>query len=154
MRPGIERFDGDRVVFADGSELRADAVIDASGYEPRFPFLAADLAGDLRYEHMPLAHGVAHPRVDGLFFVGAVVGQGALLPLFEAQANYIAAVLAGAAALPLHGRARLIEEESRRTAKDFGRPHVVWRDRQRYIMRLERLAGGRARGRASRARAA
>ena len=150
VRPGIERFEGDRVVFADGSELRADAVIEACGYEPDFSFLPGPLARGWGYEHMPLVRGVAHPDADGLFFVGFVVGQGALLPLFEAQAAYIAAVLAGDVALPLHDRRRLLEEESRRTAKDFTRPFGVWRDRQRYIMWLERLATDRA----SRARAA
>lgn len=153
VKPGIERFEDDRVVFADGSAQRADAVISACGFEPDFSPLPDDLCGGYGYEHMPLVRGVAHPDVDGLFFVGFVVGQGALLPLFEAQARYVAAVLAGDVALPLHERRRLLEEESRQTARDFTRPFGVWRDRQRYIMWLERLAGGEARDPASRARA-
>lgn len=150
VRPGIECFDGERVAFADGSELRADAVISACGYEPDFSPLPDELVGGYGYEHLPLVRGVAHADVDGLFFVGFVVGQGALLPVFEAQARYVAAVLAGDVALPLRERRRLVEEESRQTARDFTRPYGVWRDRLRYIMWLERLA----RGRASRARAA
>jgi dimethylaniline monooxygenase (N-oxide forming) len=150
VRPGIERLDGDRVVFADGGELRADAVIDACGYEPDLSPLPGELVGGYGYEHMPLVRGVAHVDAGGLFFVGFVAGQGAQLPLFEAQARYVAAVIAGDAPLPLQERRRLLEEESRQTARDFTRPFAVWRDRQRYIMELERLA----RGPASRARAA
>ena len=151
-RPGIERYDGDRVVFADGSAIRADAVISACGFEPDFSPLPDDLVGGYGYEHMPLVRGVAHPDAEGLFFVGYVVGQGALLPVFEAQGRYVAAAIAGGADLPPAGPARhaLLEEESRQTARDFTRPFSVWRDRLRYIMWLERLA----RGRASRARAA
>jgi len=153
-RPGIERYDGDQVVFADGSAQRADAVIEACGFEPDFSIFPGELVEGYGYEHMPLVRGVAHADVDGLFFVGFVVGQGALLPLFEAQARLVAAVIAGDVPLPLHERRRLLEEESRQIAKEFTRPFAVWRDRQRYILWLERLAGGRARGRASRARAA
>ncbi len=155
-RPGIDRFDGERVVFADGSTLRADAVIAASGYDPDFSPLPPELVGGWGYEHMPLVRGVAHPDADGLFFVGFIVGAGALLPMFEAQSRWLAAVLAGDVGLPPPGAARhaLLAEESRRTERDFGRPFTYWRDRVRYLMWLEREARGRARGRASRARAA
>lgn len=154
-RPGIERFDGDRVVFTDGSAARADAVIDACGFEPDLSPLPESLVGGYGYEHMPLVRGVAHPDADGLFFVGFIVGQGALLPLFEAQARWAAGVLAGDVPLPPAGPARhaVLEKESKRTARDFTRPFAVWRDRQRYILEMEREVR-RATGRASRARAA
>lgn len=151
-RPGIERFDGERVVFADGSATRADAVIGAWGFEPDLSPLPDDLVGSYGYDHMPLVRGVAHPDAGGLFLIGFVVGQGALLPIFEAQARWMAGTLAGDVELPPPGPGRqaLLEEEARSTERDFGRPFTVWRDRQRYIMWLE----SEARGRASRARAA
>ncbi|HEX8085100.1 MAG TPA: NAD(P)-binding domain-containing protein [Solirubrobacteraceae bacterium] len=155
VRPGIERFDGDRVVFADGSALRADAVIEATGYEPDLGFLG-DLAAGYGYRYMPLYRGVAHPSARGLFFVGLVVGQGALLPVFEAQARWAAAVLDGALPWPAPEQLeRDLAEERRQNQREFGAPFTIWRDRLRYVMWLEReVARARAvRGPASAARA-
>jgi dimethylaniline monooxygenase (N-oxide forming) len=139
IRPGIERFDGGRVIFADGSARRADAVLFAIGYDPAFDFLPAELVAGFSEEHAPLIRGVAHPEVDALFFIGTTVGPGALLPMFEAQAAWAAAVLGGDIAWPpLAVRRRMLADEAREIQRDFGRPHTVWRDRQRYIMAMER----------------
>ncbi|HEV2812106.1 MAG TPA: NAD(P)/FAD-dependent oxidoreductase [Solirubrobacteraceae bacterium] len=151
LRPGIERYDGDKVVFTGGAVLRADTVIEATGYDPDLAFLPDGLVAGFGPRYMPLYKGVAHPGARGLFFIGLVVGQGALLPLFEAQANWAAAVLAGEIPWPESERlAAELAEERRRNQRDFGAPYTLWRDRQRYIMAMEREV---ARGRASRARA-
>ena len=42
-RPRITRLAGDRVVFSDGSETLADAVIFATGYRINFPALPEEL---------------------------------------------------------------------------------------------------------------
>ena len=42
-RPAIERLDGDRVVFVDGTSAPADLIIWATGYKVSFPFLKPDL---------------------------------------------------------------------------------------------------------------
>lgn len=139
IRPGIERFDGDRVLFSDGSATQADAVLFAIGYDPAFGFLPADLVSGFGEEYAPLLRGVAHPDADGLFFVGLIVGAGALLPMFEVQAAWAAALLAGDIAWPPPAeRRRMLAEEARAIERDFGRPHTVWRDRQRYIVAMER----------------
>jgi dimethylaniline monooxygenase (N-oxide forming) len=152
IRPAIERFDGDRVVFTDGSERAAGAVIFAIGYDPALDFLPDELVGGFGEDYAPLLRGVAHPETDGLFFVGAAVGAGALLPMFEVQAAWTAAVLAGDIPWPaLEERRAMLAEEAREIERDFGRPHTVWRDRMRYVMAMEREV---ARARASRARAA
>jgi hypothetical protein len=147
IRPGIERFDGETVVFADGSAQRADAVIHASGYVPDLSFLPAKLS-DLREEHAPLLRGVAHLDAAGLFFVGFVLGHGALLPMLEAQAAWAAAVLAGDVTLPSPSeRRRMLSEEAEGIERDFGRPHSIFRDRVRYIAALRRevrASAGRA----------
>jgi putative flavoprotein involved in K+ transport len=44
MKPGIERFDGPQVVFADGSTCAPDVVICATGYRPGLEQLAGQLA--------------------------------------------------------------------------------------------------------------
>ena len=146
IRPGIERFDGEEVVFANGSRRRADAVILASGYVPDLSFLPASLVEGFGEDHLPLLRGVAHPQADGLLFVGFAVAPGALLPMFEVQAAWAAAVIAGDVTLPAAAdRARALAEEGRAVERDFGRPLAAWRDRQRYIMAMEReLARARA----------
>jgi hypothetical protein len=88
---------------------------------------------------MPLFKGVAHRDADNLFFVGLVVGPGALLPIMEAQSNWIAAALAGDLPYPSSAeRAAGVEQDIPRNRRDFSRPYTAWRDRQRYIMGLER----------------
>ena len=151
VKPGIERFEGDRVVFADGSSSRADAVITCSGFDPGLDYLPDDLVGGYDVHHMPLYKGVAHRDVDRLFFVGLVIGPGALLPVMEAQANWIAAALAGEIPYPSPAeRAAGVAADVPRNVRDFSRPHTAWRDRQRYVMELERAV----RRPVSRARAA
>ena len=143
LRPGLERFDGDRVVFADGTSVRADTVITASGYDPEFSFLPDELVEGYDVHYMPLYRGVAHREADNLFFVGIVFGPGALLPIMEAQANWIAATLAGDLPYPSPPeRAAGVEADVPRNIRDFSRPYTAWRDRQRYIMSLEREVRG------------
>ena len=42
-KPDVARFDGDEVVFTDGSRERIDLVISATGYQHAVPFLGADI---------------------------------------------------------------------------------------------------------------
>lgn len=142
IRPRIARLDGETVHFADGSSARADALIEATGYDTRFPHLPDDLAGGMSEHHMPLYRGVLHPRARGLYFVAAAAGAGALLPVAEAQARWIAAHLDGA--LRIDDLGRRYRQEGRKLKRQFGRPRTVWRDRQAYVMQLEREVRARA----------
>ncbi|MET3961129.1 cation diffusion facilitator CzcD-associated flavoprotein CzcO [Marmoricola sp. OAE513] len=45
VRPDIDRFDGDEVVFADGSRTAYDLVVLATGYALHYPFVDAGLLG-------------------------------------------------------------------------------------------------------------
>ena len=98
-KPGIERFDGDRVVFTDGSVEQADLVVWATGYRVSIPFLGEEwLGGDP--EAMPLYKRVFHLEDPTLTFVGLMQSTGAALPVVEAQAKLVAAHLSGRYALP------------------------------------------------------
>jgi dimethylaniline monooxygenase (N-oxide forming) len=99
VRPGIERFEGPEVVFADGSRLRADSVIFATGYARDFPFLSPELqpwigpdAGLYRLVFPP-----DHPTLP---FIGVCRVHGPILPIVEMQARWAARVLTGAVSLP------------------------------------------------------
>jgi cation diffusion facilitator CzcD-associated flavoprotein CzcO len=100
VKPNIERFAGGRAVrFADGSEEEIDLVVYCTGYRIEFPFLAEDVfvAPDNR---MPLYERVVSVENPGLYFIGFIQPLGPIMPIAEAQAEWIADLLAGRAALP------------------------------------------------------
>lgn len=98
-RPGIERFEGDRVRFTDGSVDEVDLVVWATGYRASMPFLAEGLTGP-DPEEMLLFQRLFHPDDPSLTFVGLFQSTGAALPVMEAQAKLLAAHVAGRYALP------------------------------------------------------
>lgn len=137
--PVIERR-GDHLVTANGEKLPAQAILYGTGYRADFPFLppAVDPPALYRAE---LYRGVASPVTDGLFFIGLVYAFGGLIPVFEAQANWVAAVLAGQLSLPSREVMReSIRRDAQVRARDFdGTLDVIW-DRVPYMRALEREA--------------
>jgi cation diffusion facilitator CzcD-associated flavoprotein CzcO len=100
VKPNIDRFAGDRAVrFADGSEEEIDLVVYCTGYRIEFPFLAEDVFV-ARDNRMPLYERVVSVENPGLYFIGFIQPLGPIMPLAEAQAEWIAELLAGRAALP------------------------------------------------------
>ncbi len=99
-KPNIDRFAGGRAVrFVDGSEEEIDLVVYCTGYEMSFPFLDEKvfIARDNR---MPLYKRVVSVENPGLYFVGFIQPLGAIMPIAEAQSEWIADLLRGKAALP------------------------------------------------------
>ncbi len=94
VRPGINHFDGSRVVFGDGSHTEADVIVYATGYQLHFPFISKDILGGDATE-LSLYQRIAHPRHKGLFFVGFSRAMCSLWPLAEQQSRWIAALLNG-----------------------------------------------------------
>jgi hypothetical protein len=95
----VAELRGDRVLLADGTERVADALLYGTGYRAAFDFLPFEADAPTN-EHAPLYRGVMSLAVPGLFFVGIVFGHGALIPVMEAQANWMADVVAGRLGLP------------------------------------------------------
>jgi dimethylaniline monooxygenase (N-oxide forming) len=119
VRPGIERLDGDRVRFADGSEEEFDALVYATGYRIRLSFLAPELLA-AQGRRLPLYRRIVPPGLDGLFLAGFVDAPSGLLPIVEAQGDWIAAVLEGRLALPgAPAMLRAIERSERRSRLRF-----------------------------------
>lgn len=107
IKPDVRELQGDHVLFTDGAREPFDALILATGYEARFPFLdpAIFSAGD---RDVRLYRRIVAPAVPGLYFIGLVQPIGPTIPLVEVQARWIAAALAGAVRLP--DRARMEAE--------------------------------------------
>jgi dimethylaniline monooxygenase (N-oxide forming) len=139
VRPAIERLNGDRVLFVDGSEERVDHVLYATGYRICLPFLPSSLVSADGRE-LPLYRRIVPPQTEGLFFAGFVDTPGGLLPVVEAQGEWIAAVLTGQLRLlPQTRMRRAIERAERRTRQRFPKesPHSIRCDPHAYRRLLE-----------------
>jgi indole-3-pyruvate monooxygenase len=88
VRPGVERFTAEGVVFADGSTAAFDAVVLATGYTPGLEFLLAGTVPDGRAQALPRAGREARP---GLFFCGFDVAVTGMLRQIGIEAEHIAA---------------------------------------------------------------
>ena len=99
VKPNIERFEGSRVCFTDGTSVEADVVVYSTGYKVSFPFLD-DTVVRAEDNHVDLYRRVVAPDHPGLYFVGLIQPLGAVMPLAEAQAHWVADLIAGDVTLP------------------------------------------------------
>ncbi|WP_326536746.1 flavin-containing monooxygenase [Pseudorhodoferax sp.] len=113
MKPNVRALQGTQVQFDDGSVEAVDAVILATGYRTRFPFLSPDLF-QVTDEVPALYRRMAPPQLPGLYLLGLVQPVGPTIPLVEVQARWLAALLGGAMRLP--GPATMAREIDRHTA--------------------------------------
>jgi thioredoxin reductase len=141
VKPNIERFAGGRTVrFVDGSEEEIDLVVYCTGYKVTFPFFDPKVfsAPDNR---MPLFRRVVSVERPGLYFVGFIQPLGPIMPLAEAQAEWIADLLTNRATLPTAGEMkREIASEERKQAKRFvaSKRHTVEVDFHPYLREIRR----------------
>jgi cation diffusion facilitator CzcD-associated flavoprotein CzcO len=98
-KPNIERLEGDRVRFADGTVEQIDRIVYCTGYNITFPFLDDDIVR-VEDNHVRLYKRVVPPGIDGLFFIGLLQPLGAIMPLAEAQSEWVADLFEGKAKLP------------------------------------------------------
>jgi cation diffusion facilitator CzcD-associated flavoprotein CzcO len=98
-KPAIDAFDGDRVVFTDGTAEEADAVVYCTGFRMSFPFLPAGCPG-AEGGAVELYRRVVAPDRPGLYFLGLIRPHGSITRLVEAQARWVARLVAGEVSLP------------------------------------------------------
>jgi hypothetical protein len=122
----------------------------ATGYRLAFPFLSPELIGDTADNRMPLFRRVVHPELPNLYFIGLLQPLGAIMPLAEAQSEWIADVLQGKAALPsAEEMRRAIERDDQRMRKRYVRSprHTIQVDFYPYLRAVAReRRRGRGRG--------
>jgi cation diffusion facilitator CzcD-associated flavoprotein CzcO len=86
----IDHFDADDVVLADGTRLRPDAVVAATGYRRGLEAMVGHL-GVLGPDGIPLHHdGTEHPAAPRMYFCGFWTTNGGQLRLMPGQARRIA----------------------------------------------------------------
>jgi dimethylaniline monooxygenase (N-oxide forming) len=141
VKPNIERFSGGRSVrFIDGSEEEIDLVVYCTGYKITFPFFDPKVvsAPDNR---LPLYRRVVSVERPGLYFIGFIQPLGPIMPLAEAQCEWVADLLCDRATLPSSGEMkREIAREERKQARRFvaSKRHTVEVDFHPYLREIRR----------------
>ena len=92
-KPGIERFDGDEVVFTDGTRESVDLVVFATGYDMSIPYLPGDYLPWQGGRPRMYLNAFARER-EGLFGVSYIEVNSSAYTLFDHIANLIASHLA------------------------------------------------------------
>ena len=146
-KPNIARLHAREVEFDDGTRVPADVVIYCTGYKITFPFLDEDLisAPDNRIE---LFWRVFEPSIPNVAFIGLLQPLGAIMPLAEAQGQWVAAYLRGEYRLPSGDemRAHIAKDmEAMRKRYVSSKRHTIQVDFDEYLWRLgtEREEGAR-----------
>jgi dimethylaniline monooxygenase (N-oxide forming) len=99
VRPNIDRFEGSKIFFTDGTSGEYDVVVYCTGYKVSFPFLD-DTVVRAEDNHIDLYRRVVDPEHPGLYFLGLIQPLGAIMPLAEAQAHWVADLVTGVGRLP------------------------------------------------------
>jgi dimethylaniline monooxygenase (N-oxide forming) len=140
-KPNIERFSGGNSVrFVDGSEAEVDLVVYCTGYKITFPFFdpAVLAAPDNR---LLLYRRVASVERPGLYFIGFIQPLGPIMPIAEAQSEWVADLLSGRAKLPAAAEMKgeiAVEEEKQRKRFVASKRHTVEVDFYPYLREIRR----------------
>jgi dimethylaniline monooxygenase (N-oxide forming) len=141
-KPNIERFTGGRTVrFVDGTEEEIDLVVYCTGYKITFPFFDPEVlaAPDNR---LPLYHRVVSVERPGLYFIGFIQPLGPIMPIAEAQSEWVADLISGRAQLPpAAAMGEQIAAEEAKQAKRFvaSKRHTVEVDFHPYLREIRRV---------------
>jgi dimethylaniline monooxygenase (N-oxide forming) len=139
-KPNIKALDGDHVEFVDGTREPVDVVVYCTGYKITFPFFDEDLisAPD---NHIELFRRVFHPDYADMGFVGLLQPLGSVMPLAEAQGEWLADYLRGRYALPAPGElATDIREDQQAMHKRYlaSKRHTIQVDFEDYLWKLDK----------------
>ncbi len=139
-RPNIAQLGPEWVQFADGTRVPADVVIYCTGYHIAFPFFDDGFlaAPDNRIE---LFRRVFVPGNASLAFLGLLQPVGAIMPLAEAQGQWLAEYLRGEYHLPApRAMAADMRREGARMRRRYvaSARHTIQVDFDTYLANLRR----------------
>jgi putative flavoprotein involved in K+ transport len=95
MKPGIDRFEGPQVRFADGTTCAPDVVICATGYRPAPRPMVGHLVALDAYGMPPFTGPARSPRHPGRWFFGLDRSIYGNMHLRRRQARRLARIIAG-----------------------------------------------------------
>jgi cation diffusion facilitator CzcD-associated flavoprotein CzcO len=140
VKPNIDHFDDDTVVFADGTSEQIDVVIYCTGYRITFPFFDESVvsAEDNRIDLYRRVVSIDQPN---LYFIGLIQPLGAIMPLAEAQSSWVADLISGEGELP-HRSAMARDVARDQAAMDRryvnSKRHTIQVDFDRYLRSVSR----------------
>ncbi|HXR31223.1 MAG TPA: NAD(P)-binding domain-containing protein [Solirubrobacterales bacterium] len=141
VKPNLDRFAGGRTVrFVDGSAEEIDLVVYCTGYKISFPFFDENLVL-ARDNRLPLYRRVVSVEHPGLYFIGFIQPLGAIMPLAEAQAEWVADLLGGRGTLPSPVEMQAeIETTEAKMRKRYvaSKRHTIQVDFQPYLREIRR----------------
>jgi Flavin-binding monooxygenase-like len=141
VKPNIDRFTAGRTVrFVDGSEEEIDLVVYCTGYKITFPFFDEGLVS-AKENRLPLYRRVASIEHPGLYFIGFIQPLGAIMPIAEAQSEWVADMLGGRGTLPSPAAMREeIAAAERKMRKRYvaSKRHTIQVDFHPYLRELKR----------------
>jgi len=141
VKPNVDRFPGGRTVrFVDGSVEEIDLVVYCTGYKISFPFFAGELISATE-NRLPLYRRVVSVEHPGLYFIGLIQPLGAIMPLAEAQAEWVGDLLDGSGTLPPPAQMRAeisAAEEKMKKRYVASKRHTIQVDFQPYLREIRR----------------
>ena len=154
MLPAIERLEGRTVHLVDGSNVEADVIVCATGYDICFPFFDEDeveLHPDSEHRY-PLFKRMIKPGVEHLFFMGLAQSSPTIVNLAEQQSKLLARLLTGQYVLPgVEEQEQIMRaDEEDHLRQYYSAPrHTIQIDFARYCVDLHaEIAAGEQRARA------
>ena len=127
------------VFFTDGASGEYDVVVYCTGYKVTFPFFDPEFISAPDND-LPLFRRVFHPGVPDVFFIGLLQPLGAIMPLAEAQGEWVAQYLHGEYRLPSPEQMRdhiAKDMEAMRKRYVSSKRHTIQVDFDEYLLRLE-----------------
>ena len=118
IRPGIDRFDGNDVVFTDGTRGTYDIIVACTGFKISFPFFEPSFVAFEHAERVPLYRKMLHADVPDLYFIGLFQPLGCIWPLADYQARIACAEIQGRYTRPRNLPAAIEHEMTH--------PHYDW----------------------------
>ncbi|HEX5999292.1 MAG TPA: NAD(P)-binding domain-containing protein, partial [Hyphomicrobiaceae bacterium] len=148
IKPEIAGYDGNRVLFKDGSAEAVDTIVFATGYQPIIPYIDEGLifARDGRPRFLV---NVVHPEQENLFAVGLTQANGSMWRTADYQSQLVANLIVAAKHAPDEARSfrQWLADHAARAgrrsyvASDRHRLEVNYYDYRRLMKRLNRRFG-------------
>src|SRR5260370_15386319 len=88
VKQGIDRIEGERIHFVDGSSEEFDVLIAATGYQIELPFISDSIV-PIKDNAVDLYQRIVPPGWDGLYFIGMLNTTTSLPNAFEHQLRWI-----------------------------------------------------------------
>lgn len=95
IKPEIVELKGNKILFSDDSEVEADLLIYATGYEISMPFVDNSLLFE-ESGKPKLFLNVFHPQFDDFFAIGLIQANGSIWRLADYQSRLVASFLVAA----------------------------------------------------------